>query len=65
MTIKSELAARAGVVVTGTSTGAAFIAQALPYVQFFAAVVAAMVGCATLVYYVLAGIEKWRALRKK
>lgn len=55
----------AGIAVTGVSTGTTFVAQAMPYVQFFAACVAAAVGCATLVYYTLAGIEKWRNLRKK
>lgn len=63
--IEHPLAAKTGVAVTGTATFTAFVATALPYVQLLAAVIGVMVGCATLVYYVLAGIEKWRALRKK
>lgn len=62
---RSEIAARAGVGVTGAGVGTSFIAQALPYVQFTAAIIALLVGCATLAYYVLAGVEKWRNLRNK
>jgi hypothetical protein len=61
----SEQFAKAGVAVTGSATGIAWMSQAEMYVKFVAAVIAALVGAATLVYYVLAGIEKFRALRKK
>lgn len=62
--IKTELAARAGVVTTGASTGLAFVESFDPYVKFAAGVVALLVGLATLSYYALAAYEKWRNLRK-
>jgi hypothetical protein len=65
MSLHHEVAAKVGVATTGAATATTFVATAMPYIQFFAAVIAALVGCATLVYYVLAGIEKWRNLRKK
>jgi hypothetical protein len=62
--IKTELAAKAGVATTGVSTGIAFVESLEPYVKFGAAVVALVVGLATLTYYCLAIVEKWRNLRK-
>jgi hypothetical protein len=61
---KTELAARVGAFATGAGTGIAFLDQLDVYVRFAAAVVALFVGIATLSYYVLANIEKWRNLRK-
>lgn len=61
--IKTELAARAGAVTTGASTGIAFVESLEPYVKFAAAVIAVFVGFATLTYYCLAIAEKWRNLR--
>lgn len=62
--IKTEIAARAGVVTTGASTGLAFVYSVDRYVKFAAGVVALLVGIATLTYYTLAAYEKWRNLRK-
>ena len=62
--IKTELAARAGVVTTGVSTGAAFVNSLETYLRIVAAGVAVLVGLATLTYYVLASVEKWRNLRR-
>lgn len=63
--IHHEIAARTGVVVTGAGVTTSFVATAMPYVQLAAAVIGVLVGCATFIYYVMAGIEKWRGLRKK
>jgi hypothetical protein len=52
------------VATTGVSTGIAFVESLEPYVKFGAAVVALVVGLATLTYYCLAIVEKWRNLRK-
>ncbi len=61
--IRTELAARFGVVGTGASTGLAFVETLDPYVKFAAGIVALLVGAATFVYYGLAIAEKWRNLR--
>lgn len=63
--IRTEIAARAGVVTTGATTGIAFVESLEPVVKFAAAVVALFVGLATLVYYGLAIREKVRAWRNE
>jgi hypothetical protein len=62
--IKTELAARMGAVTTGVSTGAAFVESLEAYLRLVAAGIAVCVGLATLTYYVLASVEKWRNLRR-
>lgn len=63
--IRTEVAARAGVAITGTSTWVAFMDSLEPVVKFGASLVALAVGLATLIYYSLAIVEKWRALRRE
>jgi hypothetical protein len=62
--IRTEAAARLGAVTTGVSTGAAFVESLEAYLRVVAAGIAVCVGLATLTYYVLASIEKWRSLRR-
>lgn len=63
--IKTEVAARAGAITTGATTGIAFVDSLDPVVKFAAGVVALLVGLATLTYYCLAILEKWRGLKSK
>lgn len=62
--IRTEVAARAGALITGGSTGLAFVDGISPYLKFAALVISVLLGGATLTYYCLAIAEKWRILRK-
>ncbi len=62
---KPDILAATGTATTGASVGVSFFAQAMPFIQFGAAVIGAMVGIATLTYYILAIVEKVRILRNK
>lgn len=63
--IRTEVAARAGAITTGATTGIAFVDNLDPLVKFAAGVIALLVGLATLTYYCLAIAEKWRGLKSK
>lgn len=63
--IRTEVAARAGAITTGATTGIAFLDRLDPMVKFAAGVIALLVGLATLTYYCLAIAEKWRGLKRE
>ena len=63
--IRTELAARAGVVTTGATTWLSFVDAIDPILSFFIKVVGALVGVATLAYYVPMAILKWREVLRR
>lgn len=65
MDATSQIKAGAGGATTLASAGVGFMQGLDPYLAFGAKVIAVAVGAATFTYYVLAVIEKIRALRKK
>ncbi len=61
----SQVKAAAGGATTIASAAVGFLHGLDPYLALGAKVMAVAVGIATFTYYVLAIIEKWRALKKK
>jgi len=50
--ITEQMIAKAGPPVSVAATATSFVATALPVVQFIAACIGVLVGCATLIYYI-------------
>lgn len=63
--IRTELAARAGLLATGTTTGIALIDAIDPLIRFYALCISAVLATASTAYYVMAFAEKVRAWRKQ
>lgn len=61
----SQIKAAAGGATTIASAGVSFMQGLDPYLAFGAKVIAVCVGAATFTYYILAIMEKWKAVRAK